>query len=332
MEYRLLGSTGVKISRLSFGAMSFGSEADEATSRQLFERCLDAGINHFDTADVYTSGTSEEMLGRLIAAAGCRDRVVLASKAYFPTGKDVNARGSSRYHLVRAVEASLRRLGTDRLDLYYLHRFDDVTSLEETLRALDDLVRQGKILYPAASNFAAWQVEKALGVAARLSLAPLVAVQPMYNLTKRQVEVEILPMAAAEKLAAICYGPTGGGLLTGKYGAGRRPGAGRLVENKMYGTRYADEAYYAVADRFVAMARERGVHPVALAIAWVASHPAVTSVLLGARTLEQLEPGLGALDVAMDAAQRDAISSLTPAPPPATDRNEEQSQHSFGAR
>jgi aryl-alcohol dehydrogenase-like predicted oxidoreductase len=332
MEYRLLGRTGVKLSRLSFGTMSFAAEADESTSEQLFRRCLDAGINHFDTADVYSQGQSEQILGRLIAEAGCRDRVVLATKAYFPTGKDVNARGSSRYHLVRAVEASLRRLGTDRIDIYYLHRFDDLTPIDESLRCLDDLVAQGKILYPAASNFAAWQLARALGVAERYGLAPFVCVQPMYNLVKRQVEVEILPMAEAEKLGVVCYGPTGGGLLTGKYGAGRRPSEGRLLESKMYSTRYADESNYAAADRFTALARERGVEPVALAVAWVASHPAVTSVLLGARTLAQLEPALTAIDIPMDGALRDAISELTPAPPPATDRSEEASEHNFGSR
>jgi aryl-alcohol dehydrogenase-like predicted oxidoreductase len=332
MDYRLLGRTGVKLSRLSFGAMSFAAEADDKTSAQLFRRCLDAGINHFDTADVYSEGQSEQILGRLIAEAGCRDRVVLASKGYFPTGKDVNARGSSRYHLVRAVEASLRRLGTDRIDIYYLHRFDDLTAVDESLRCLDDLIAQGKILYPAASNFAAWQLARALGVAERFALAPLVCVQPMYNLVKRQAEVEILPMAAAENLGVICYGPTGGGLLTGKYGAGRRPSAGRLVDSKMYSTRYADEANYAAAERFTALARDRGFEPVALAAAWVASHPAVTSVLLGARTVAQLEPALGAVDIPMDSALRDAISALTPAPPPATDRSEEASEHNFGSR
>jgi aryl-alcohol dehydrogenase-like predicted oxidoreductase len=332
MEYRLLGRTGVKLSRLSFGAMSFAAEADEKTSEQLFRRCLDAGINHFDTADVYSEGQSEQLLGRFIAAAGCRDRVVLASKAYFPTGKDVNARGSSRYHLVRAVEASLRRLATDRIDLYYLHRFDDLTALDETLRALDDLVAQGKIVYPAASNFAAWQVARALGAAERLALAPLVCLQPMYNLVKRQAEVEILPMAEAERLGIICYGPTAGGLLTGKYGAGRRPDTGRLVDSKMYSTRYADESNYAAAERFTALARERGFEPVALAVAWVAAHPAVTSVLLGARTVAQLDPTLRSLDVPMDRALRDAISELTPTPPPATDRSEETSEHNFGSR
>lgn len=332
MDYRLLGDTGVKISRLAFGTMSFGGDADAATSRQLFDRCLAAGINHFDTADVYNGGASETLLGSFLAAAGCRDQVVLASKGYFPTGKDVNARGASRFHLVRAVEASLRRLATDRIDLYYVHRFDEITSLEETLRALDDLVRQGKILYPAVSNFAAWQVEKALGVAERLSLARVAALQPMYNLTKRQAEVEILPMAAAERLAVLCYSPTAGGLLTGKYSTAERPGGGRLVVSEMYRTRYAGDTYFQVAERFTAMARERGVHPAALAVAWVASHPAVTAALIGARNLEQLDSVIGALDIPMGEAERAAISALTPEPPPATDRNEEKSAHNYGSR
>jgi aryl-alcohol dehydrogenase-like predicted oxidoreductase len=326
MDHRFLGVTGVRLSRLSLGTMAFGSDADADTSRQLFEACLAAGVNHFDTADVYGKGRSEEILGALIAEAGCRDRVVLASKAYFPTADDPNARGSSRYHLVRAVEASLRRLATDRIDLFYLHRFDDQTALDESLRALEDLIHQGKILYPAVSNFAAWQVVKA---AARL---PITCVQPMYNLVKRQAEVEILPMCRSERVAAVTYSPTAGGLLTGKYAAAARPGAGRLVENKMYRVRYADPTYYQVAERFTALAAERGHHPAALAVAWVASHPEVTSVLLGARTLDQLQPLLGALDIPMDGELRAAISALTPTPPPATDRNEEQSAHNFGSR
>lgn len=330
MDHRFLGRTGVRISRLSLGTMSFG--ADEDLAAALFDRALEAGINHFDTADVYGGGRSEEILGSLVARAGCRDRVVIASKAYFPTGPDPNARGSSRYHLVQSVEASLRRLATDRIDLLYLHRFDDETSLEETLRAVDDLVRRGLVLYPAVSNFAAWQVVKALGVCERKNLAPPVCVQPMYNLVKRQVEVEILPMCRSEGIGVIPYSPTGGGLLTGKFAAGERPAAGRLVENKAYRYRYGDAHYYEVAERFSQLARERGHHPAALAIAWVAAHPAVTSVLLGARNPEQLEPLLGALDIAMDAALYAAIAALSPAPAPATDRNEEGTEFQLGRR
>jgi aryl-alcohol dehydrogenase-like predicted oxidoreductase len=330
MEHRFLGRTGVRLSRLSLGVMSFGP--DEAAAQAVFDRSLEAGINHFDTADVYSGGRSEEILGRLVARAGCRDRIVIATKAYFPTSPDPNARGSSRYHLVRSVEASLRRLATDRIDLFYLHRFDDETSLEETFRALDDLVSRGLVLYPALSNFAAWQVMKSLAVCDRRGLAPPVCIQPMYNLVKRQVEVEILPMCRSKGIGVIPYGPTGGGLLTGKYGSAARPTSGRLVDNKQYQVRYGAADYYQVAEQFAQLARERGHHPAALAIAWVAAHPDVTSVLLGARNLEQLEPLLGALDIPMDADLRGAIAALSPAPAPATDRNEEGSEAAFGQR
>ncbi|MBA3820888.1 MAG: aldo/keto reductase [Deltaproteobacteria bacterium] len=291
---------------------------------------LDAGVNLIDTADVYNEGRSEELVGRLMK--GERDSIVLASKAYFPMGRDPNARGSSRYHLVRAVEASLRRLATDRIDLYYLHRFDDVTDLGETLRAIDDLVRAGKILYPACSNFAAWQIAHALGLQHAAGWAPLVATQPMYNLVKRQVEVEILPMAHALGVAVIPYSPTAGGLLTGKYGTGRAPASGRVVDNAMYKIRYGDPAYFDVAERFTQLAAELGHHPATLAVAWVASHPAVTSVLVGGRNPEQLAPTLAAAELVLDDATRARISALSPEPPPATDRNEEQSAHNYGAR
>ncbi|MCA9549834.1 MAG: aldo/keto reductase [Myxococcales bacterium] len=330
MEYRFLGRTGVRVSRLAFGTMSFGGDADEATSGALYARCREAGINLFDCADVYAGGRSEEILGRLVK--GHRDEVVLTSKAYFPTGKDVNARGSSRYHLVRAVEASLRRLRTDRVDLFFLHRFDEVTALEESLRAVEDLVRQGKVLYLGVSNFSAWQTMKALGIAARDGLSPLVCLQPMYNLVKRQAEVELLPMAQSEGLGVLPYSPLGGGLLSGKYGADRRPDAGRLVKNAMYKTRYAEPGYYEVAERFTAVAEAHGVHPAALAVAWVARTPGVTAPLIGARDLEQLEAVLGADRVEMTDPLYDEVGSLWPAPPPATDRNEERGPNNYGAR
>lgn len=329
MNYRTLGRTGVKVSSLCFGTMSFG-EQDEADAGAVFRRCRDAGINHFDCADVYGKGRSEEVLGRLVSE--CRDEVVLSTKAFFPMGPDVNARGSSRYHLVRAVEASLRRLSTDRVDLFYLHRFDDLTSLEESLRGIEDLVRAGKVLYPAASNFAAWQVARALGSAERLGWAKLSCIQPMYNLVKRQAEVELLPMAAAEGLGVFPYSPTGGGLLTGKYSASRRPETGRLVENKMYQVRYGEPENYQVAERFCELAREWGHHPAALAVAWVASHPAVTAPIIGARNLEQLNGVLPAASLFLSVEQRDRISALSPAPPLATDRNEELSAHNYGVR
>ena len=330
MPLRLLGRTGVKVSTLALGCMSFGGDADEATAAALYGKAREAGINFFDTADVYNGGRSEELLGR--CSAHERDRIVVATKAYFPTSDDANARGTSRYHLVRACEASLRRLGRDAVDVYYLHRFDDVTALDETLRAVDDLVRAGKILYPACSNFAAWQVARALGLAELHRLAPLVAVQPMYNLLKRQAEVELLPMAQALGVAVVPYSPTAGGLLTGKWGAGKRSEGTRLATNAMYQTRYADPAYYAAADGLTAIAGELGHTPAALAIAWVASHPGVTSVLLGARDVAQLEANLAAASIDMTADLRARISSLTPEPPPATDRNEERTAANYGQR
>ncbi len=330
MDTRWLAGTGVKVSRLALGCMSFGGDADDATSGALYGRARDAGITFFDTADVYNHGRSEEILGRLSAAH--RDEIVVATKAYFPTSRDANARGTSRYHLVRACEASLRRLGRDHVDLYYLHRWDDQTQLDETLRAIDDLVTAGKVLYPACSNFAAWQVARALGVAALARLRPLVAIQPMYNLLKRQAEVEILPMAAALGVAVVPYSPTAGGLLAGAWGVTRRPETGRMTTNPMYQTRYADPAYLAAADGLVAIAAELGVHPAALAVAWVGGHPAVTSVLLGARSVAQLDQLIDAAAVPMTTELRARIAALTPEPPPATDRNDERTAANYGVR
>ncbi len=322
MEYRTLGRTGVRVSSLCFGTMSFGGDADAETAAAMFRRCREAGINFFDCANTYSQGRAEEILGRLIA--GCRDEIVLTSKFGFPTGADINAGGSSRRHAMLSVEASLKRLGTDRLDLYFVHRFDPLTPIEGTLRALDDMVHQGKILYPAVSNWAAWQIAKALGIAAREGLARFECIQPMYNLVKRQAEVEILPLAQAERIGAISYSPLGGGLLTGKYGSEQRPERGRLVENPMYTRRYGLPAYFETAGRLSAHARERGVHPAALAVAWVMAHPAITAPIVGARDLAQLEASLGALEVPMTPEWRAEIAALSIEPPPATDRLEEK--------
>ncbi len=322
MEYRILGQTGVKVSRLCFGTMSFGGDTGEETAAAMFHRCREAGINFFDCADVYAGGRSEEILGRLIK--DCRDEVVITSKVGFAAGKDVNAQGLSRRHIMRAVEASLRRLNTDRLDLYFVHRFDPDTPMEETLRALDDLVHQGKVLYTGVSNWAAWQIATALGIAAREGLARFACIQPMYNLVKRQAEVEILPLAQAEGLGVITYSPLGGGLLSGKYGLGRKPEKGRLVENEMYVKRYGEPAYYEIAERFAAHAREHGLHPATLAVAWVMTHPAVTAPIIGARSLEQLDASLAAAEVVIAPEWRAEIAALSIEPPPATDRSEER--------
>ena len=321
MNYRTVGKTGVKVSSLCFGTMSFGDTADEAESGRLYGASRDAGINFFDCANVYAQGRSEEILGRLIRDE--RDDLVITSKGFGKTGPGINDGGLSRRHLTRAVEASLKRLGTDRLEFYFVHQFDPDTPIEETVHTLDDLVERGLILYPAVSNWAAWQIMKALGTAAYEHLARFELIQPMYNLTKRQAEVEILPLALSEKLGVIPYSPLGGGLLTGKY-LENQPAQGRLVDNKMYTARYGEPQHHETAARFVQYALEHDVHPATLAVAWVGSHPAVTAPIVGARNVEQLQPSLAAATFEMTPEMRAEITALSPAVPVATDRSEER--------
>ncbi len=330
MKYKLLGKTGIKVSQLCFGTMSFGGDADPDESEEMFRLCREEGINFFDCADVYNDGEAEKILGGLIKS--CRDEVVVASKVYFPTGDDVNSGGATRYHIMNSIEASLRRLQTDRIDVYYIHRFDDLTPLEETLKTLDNLVTQGKILYPGASNFAAWQVAKALGISEKRGLAPFYCIQPMYNLVKRQAEVEIFPQAKAEGLGVVPYSPLGGGLLTGKYSREKKPAQGRLVSNKMYATRYGQDWTLNAAEAFSELSKKRGVSPVSLAVAWVSSHPAVTCPIIGARHVSQLKDSLDSVEIEMSPELREEISSLSPEPPPATDRNEERTEYNYGVR
>jgi aryl-alcohol dehydrogenase-like predicted oxidoreductase len=320
MEYVKIGATGVQVSPLCLGTMSFGSEADEHVSADMFHRARERGINFFDTADVYGQGRSEEILGKLVA--DCRDDVVIASKVFYPTGPDINAQGLSRRHIVRAVEQSLKRLGTDRIDFYFVHAFDEHTPIEATLRALDDLQRDGKILYPAVSNWAAWQIATAQGISAKEGLARFELIEPMYSLVKRQAEVEILPLAQAQNMGVITYSPLGAGLLTGKYSEGKRPDGGRLVENARYADRYGLDSDFATAHRFTEFAQEAGITPASLAVAWAMAHPAVTAPIVGARNLAQLEDSLAAVDVEMTGELRDRISALSPTPAPATDRTE----------
>lgn len=322
MEYEWLGRTGVKVSPLCFGTMSFGAEADEAESARMYGACREIGINFFDCADAYSKGRAEEILGRLMA--GERDDLVITSKCFNPTSDDVNARGGNRRHIPRAVEASLRRLGTDRLDVLFMHRWDPVTPLEDTLRALEDLVRDGKVLYLGASNYSAWQVAKGLGISERRGWSRFDVIQPMYSLVKRQVESEMLPLARSEQLGVITYSPIGGGLLSGKYGPGTRPESGRIISNKQYAVRYGEDWVYETAGAFTALAKEKGVHPVSLAVAWVMAHPDVTCPIIGARNLEQLRPSLDSLDIGMTDELRAEISALSRTPAPATDRLEEQ--------
>src|SRR5690606_9496182 len=232
MQYRLIGNTGVRVSSICLGTMPFGGDADGAEAARMFQRSVDLGVNFFDTANVYNQGRAEEILGRLIA--GVRDDVVLVGKVGGRMGGGVNDGGTSRRHLTLAVEQSLRRLGTDRLDFLLVHRFDPSVSMVETLKGLDDLVRRGLVLYVGASNWAAWQMTKALGISAHEGLARFDLIEPMYNLAKRQAEVEIFPMALSEGLGVISYSPLGGGLLTGRYGKDKRPESGRIVENEDY--------------------------------------------------------------------------------------------------
>ena len=321
MEYRLLGGTGVKVSALCFGTMTFGGDADEAASAALFGRCRDAGINFFDTADTYTHGRSEEILGRLMA--DCRNELIVATKFASPIREgDPNAGGGSRRHIREAVEASLRRLRTDRIDLYYMHFPDPDTPVEETLRALDDLVRQGKVLYLGASNVAAWEVATALGVSAREGRARFQCLQPMYSLLKRQAEVELLPLARHAELGVCPYNAMAGGMLSGKYGE-TRLAQGRLLENPRYRARYGHDWMPAAVERFVAYANAHGHHPVSLAVAWVRAHPAVTAPLVGARTVKQLDDSLRATGIHLTPEQWAEIAALVPHPGVATDRTED---------
>ena len=320
MDYRTVGKTGIFVSNLCFGTMSFGGNADAETSKAMFRQCRDAGINFFDTADVYSGGRSEEILGECIAE--CRNEVVLTSKVFYPTGEGINDSGLSRRHIISGVENSLRRLKTDRIEFYFVHAFDDNTPMEETLKALDILQKQGKILYPAVSNWAAWQIAKALGISAKEQLARFELIQPMYSLVKRQAEVEILPMAASEKIGVISYSPLGAGLLTGKYGINKRPEQGRLMEEARYKDRYRDENNFIIADKFASYAAEHGVSPSSLAVAWVMSNPDITAPIIGARNIEQLKDSLGALEINMTPEWREEISRLSDTPAPATDRAE----------
>jgi len=321
MKYKPLGRTGVQVSELCFGTMSFGGDADEAASGAMYKACRDAGINFFDCADQYNKGKSEEILGRL--AKGHRDDLVLTTKCFNPMGEDVNARGTSRRHVVRAIEASLKRLQTDRIDVLFLHQFDKLTPIEESMRALEDAVRAGKVLYPAVSNWSAWQTQRAVDLQERNGWARLQVIQPMYNLVKRQAEVEILPMCEANGIGCIPYSPGAAGLLSGKFSSGGGAGT-RLKTNKMYEARYGEEWMFEVADKYVAFCRQKGLHPVSTAVAWVGAHPAVTAPIIGARNTDQLKDSLAAIKIDMTPALRAELAALSRTPPPATDRLEEQ--------
>lgn len=305
MDYRTLGSSGCVVSTLALGTMTFGAETDEQDAYAQLDRFVDAGGNLVDTADVYSGGTSEEIIGRWYAdrPVDVRERVVLATKGRFPMGKGPNDAGLSRRHLTRALDNSLRRLGVDRVDLYQVHAYDPWTPLEETLGFLDDAVRAGKIHYTGLSNFTGWQLQRAASLAEHRGLARPVTLQPQYNLLVREIEWEIVPAAQANGLGLLPWSPLGGGWLTGKYRRDERPtGATRLGEDphrgvEAYDRRSGRDRTWDVVDAVRAIADELGVSMAQVAIAWLVDRPAVTSVILGARTLAQLDDNLGAADL-----------------------------------
>lgn len=324
MEYEVLGKTGVEVSKLAFGTMTFTSGADKEAAKAMFDRCREAGINFFDTANVYGEGREgrvEKILGEFIS--DCRDEVVIAAKVGTPKHGGINDGGLSRRYIMHECEASLKRLNTDRIDFYFLHKCDPNTPMEQTLRALNDLQKQGKILYPAVSNHAAWQISRALGISAKEKLARFECIQPMYNLVKRQAEVEIFPLAQEENLGVVSYSPLGAGLLTGKYSTKDKPEEGRVLESERYKKRYEENRNFHIAEKFTEHSRESGVKPATLAVAWAMSHPAVTAPIIGARNVDQLEDSLAALEVNMTPEWREKISNISYTPPDPLDRTED---------
>jgi 1-deoxyxylulose-5-phosphate synthase len=295
MEYRTLSHTDLKVSRLSFGTMPFGSQADEASSCRMVDRCLDAGINFFDTANMYNLGKAETILGK--ALAGKRRQVILASKVRFKMGEGPDESGLSRAAIRKALDASLKRLGTDYLDLYYLHYPDYDVPIEETLAALDELVRSGKVRYPAVSNYAAWQVCEMLWTSEKMSFKPPYVSQPMYNLLARGIEEEYLPFCKQFGVAVIPYNPLAGGLLTGKHSRAKGPISGtRFDNNQLYLGRYWHDDYFAAVEELRAIAREAGKTLIELALQWMLGQEIVDSVILGASRMEQLEENLKACE------------------------------------
>ena len=301
--------SGQALSKFSFGTMQFGGAADETASAEMYAACRAAGINFFDTAFLYSEGRSEEIAGRLVAPE--RDDVFIATKCGY--------HGACRSRIEEEFGASRRRLGLETVDLLYLHRWDGETPLEETFETLGVYIEDGSVRAFGVSNYAAWQVMKARDVARGLGVE-IQFLQPMYNLVKRQAEVELLPMAIAEGLAACPYSPLGGGLLTGKYASG---GTGRLTTSDMYATRYGFEWMHKSVARLVKIAEEVDVAPATLAVAWVARHPGVCGPIVSAKSTEQLAPSLAAIDLEIDDALHARLSALSPTPPPATDRLEE---------
>jgi aryl-alcohol dehydrogenase-like predicted oxidoreductase len=316
MEYRALGGTGVQVSRLCLGSMMFGAwgNKDPELSVRMIHQALDAGINIIDTADLYAKGQSEEIVGQALAG-GRRDDVIIATKFYFPMGEDRNAGGTSRRWIYRAVEGSLRRLRTDWIDLYQMHRWVPEVDHEETLGALDDLVRQGKVRYIGSSTLPADQIVETQWVARDRRLQRYVCEQPPYSLLVRGIEADVLPVCARHRMGVIVWSPLAAGWLSGKW---RKDAEGlRSRRLSWLPARFdlslpANQAKLAAADAFAVLADELGIPLIHLALAFVLNHPAVTSAIIGPRTMEHLESQLGAADIRLDAATLDRIDQIVP--------------------
>lgn len=299
MEYRNLGRTGVKVSELCLGCMMFGNQTPEPDAMKIIDRALDSGINFLDTANVYNEGKSEEAVGKGLKQNGQRQRVILATKVHGTMDKsDPNARGNSRHHLIQQCEASLRRLQTDYIDLYQIHRPSADTPMDETLRALDDLIHSGKVRYIGTSTYAAWQVVESLWISNELGLNRVVSEQPPYNLLDRRIERELVPMAQTYGLALLSWSPLAEGFLTGKYRQGQAlPPEARLAKEKSWFTKHFTDQAFKVLEVVEHLAKEKSCPPSQLALAWCTQQTGMTSTIIGPRTMDQLEDNLGGINV-----------------------------------
>lgn len=318
MEFRTLGGTGAAVSTLCLGTMTFGTESDESVSHAQLDRFLEVGGNFVDTANVYSGGESETIIGRWLSArTGARDNVVLATKGRFQQATDRNAVGGSRINLARSLDASLRRLQTDYVDLYQVHAWDPLTPIEETLRFLDDAVTAGKIRYAGVSNYTGWQLQKATDIARFRGWTPIVTLQPQYSLLVRGIEHEAVQVCLNEGIGILPWSPLGGGWLTGKYKRDQAPtGPTRLGENpergmEAFAPRNAQERTWQIIDAVETIADKRGVSMAQIALAWVTDRPGVTSTILGARTVDQLEDNLGAAGLHLDDTERHTLDEVS---------------------
>jgi aryl-alcohol dehydrogenase-like predicted oxidoreductase len=311
MDYRNLGRTGVKVTPLCLGCMNFGQRTEEDDAIRIIHGALDRGLNFLDTANVYNRGRSEEIVGAALQRRGGRDAVVLATKVHGRMADDdPNMRGNSRRHILQQCDASLRRLRTDWIDLYQIHRPQSAVPIDETLRALDDLIRAGKVRYVGTSTFAAWKVVESLWVAKELGLNRFVTEQPPYHLLDRRIERELIPMARTFGLGIIPWSPLAGGFLTGKYRRGEQAPKGSRQQADRRGMR--TDAAFDVVEKVEALAGAKGCTASQLALAWCMAQPGITSPIIGPRTMEQLEDNLGALDVTVTDEDRGALDEVTP--------------------